>query len=65
MKDVWVEKYRPKTLSEVVGQEETVERLKAYVKAHKGNGEFFGLPSYVAAQVDTLAVTRACKAGHG
>jgi len=37
----------------------------AYVKAHHGNGEFFGLPSYVAAQVDTLAVTRACKAGHG
>ena len=28
-----MEKYRPRTLSEVVGQEETVERLKAYVKA--------------------------------
>jgi branched-chain amino acid transport system substrate-binding protein len=36
-----------------------------YVKAHGGNGEFFGLPSYVAAQVVTGAVTRACKAGHG
>src|SRR5919197_6468531 len=35
--------------------------VQAYVKAHGGNGEFFGLPSYVAAQVDTLAITRACK----
>ena len=39
--------------------------VQAYVKAHNGNGEFFGLPSYVAAQVVTGAVTRACKAGHG
>lgn len=34
MEDVWIEKYRPKTLDEVIGQEEIVERLKAYVK-HK------------------------------
>jgi len=37
--------------------------VKAYVKAHKGNGEFFGLPSYVAAQVVVGAVTRACADG--
>src|SRR3954470_3480823 len=39
--------------------------VKTFVKAHGGNGEYFGLPSYVAAQVVTGAVTRACKAGHG
>src|SRR5256714_2091771 len=39
--------------------------VTAYVKAHKGNGEFFGLPSYVATQVVVGAVTRACQAGHG
>ena len=32
MKEVWTEKYRPRTLDEVVGQEDIVERLKAYVK---------------------------------
>jgi len=39
--------------------------VQAYVKAHGGNGEFFGLPSYVAAQVVVGAVNRACSAGHG
>ncbi len=32
MEEVWIEKYRPKFLSEVVGQKEIVERLQAYVK---------------------------------
>ena len=33
MEEVWIEKYRPKSLSEVVGQTDVVERLKAYVKS--------------------------------
>jgi replication factor C small subunit len=33
MKEVWLEKYRPKTLDEVVGQEDIVERLKSYVRS--------------------------------
>ena len=37
--------------------------VKAYIKAHHGNGEFFGLPSYVAAQVVVGAVTKACADG--
>jgi len=32
MEAIWIEKYRPKSLDEVAGQEEIVERLKAYVK---------------------------------
>ena len=37
--------------------------VKAYEKAHGGDGEFFGAPSYVAAQVATIAITRACTDG--
>jgi branched-chain amino acid transport system substrate-binding protein len=37
--------------------------VQAYIKAHHGNGEFFGLPSYVAAQVVVGAVTKACADG--
>ena len=37
--------------------------VTSYIKAHKGDGEFFGLPSYVAAQVVVGAVTKACADG--
>ncbi len=33
MKEIWIEKYRPKALSEVVGQQEITCRLKAYAKS--------------------------------
>lgn len=32
MHDIWIEKYRPRSLDEVIGQTKVVERLKAYVK---------------------------------
>jgi branched-chain amino acid transport system substrate-binding protein len=37
--------------------------VKAYAKAHGGDAEFFGAPSYVAAQVVTRAITQACANG--
>jgi len=43
----------------------TNSTVLAFVKAHHGNGEYFGAPSYVAAQVEVLAITKACKLGHG
>ena len=30
---IWIEKYRPVTLAEIVGQDEIVERLQSYVRA--------------------------------
>jgi replication factor C small subunit len=35
MREIWIEKYRPKNLKEVVGQKDIVDRLKAY--AETGN----------------------------
>ncbi|MEM3675696.1 MAG: replication factor C small subunit [Thermoplasmataceae archaeon] len=32
MIDIWTEKYRPRNLSEIVGQDENVEKLKSFVK---------------------------------
>jgi branched-chain amino acid transport system substrate-binding protein len=38
-------------------------RVTAFKKSHGGNSELFGAPSYVAAQVVTGAIDRACKDG--
>jgi branched-chain amino acid transport system substrate-binding protein len=39
--------------------------VKAFSKAHSGNAETFGLPSYTATLVNATAIQAACKAGHG
>jgi replication factor C small subunit len=31
--EVWAEKYRPKTFDEIINQENTVERVKAFAKS--------------------------------
>jgi len=38
-------------------------RVAAFKRSHGGNSELFGAPSYVAAQVVTAAIDRACKDG--
>ena len=37
--------------------------IKAYKRTHGGSGDYFGAPSYVAAQVVGGAIDRACKDG--
>jgi ABC-type branched-subunit amino acid transport system substrate-binding protein len=39
--------------------------LKAYKKAHGGQDEAFGLPTYTSVWVNATAINMACTAGHG
>ena len=32
---IWIEKYRPHTLADIIGQQEIIERLKSYVAKHE------------------------------
>lgn len=45
MQDVWVEKYRPKKLSDIIGQRHIVERLSAYVKTRSMPHMLFAGPA--------------------
>lgn len=52
----WTEKYRPKTLSQVVGQEETVKSLDAFVKAKNMPNMLFAGPPGIGKTTATLAL---------
>lgn len=52
----WTEKYRPKSLSEVVGQEETVKSLKAFVKSGNMPNMLFSGPPGIGKTTATLAL---------
>jgi ABC-type branched-subunit amino acid transport system substrate-binding protein len=39
--------------------------LKSFQKAHNGDPETFGLPTYTSVMVNATAINKACKAGHG
>jgi replication factor C small subunit len=58
MKELWVEKYRPKSLEEVVGQEEIVERLKAYAKTGNLPHLLFAGPAGTGKTTSAIALAR-------
>ena len=58
MKEIWVEKYRPRSLSEVVGQDEIVARLKAYAKEGNMPHLLFAGPAGTGKTTSAIALAR-------
>jgi replication factor C small subunit len=58
MQDVWVEKYRPRKLSDVIGQKSIVERLSAYVKTRSMPHMMFAGPAGSGKTTCAIALAR-------
>jgi replication factor C small subunit len=58
MQDVWVEKYRPKKLSEVIGQKAILERLSAYVRTRSMPHMLFAGPAGSGKTTCAIALAR-------
>jgi replication factor C small subunit len=58
MQDVWVERYRPKKLTEVIGQRAIVERLSAYAKTRSMPHMLFAGPAGSGKTTCAIALAR-------
>jgi replication factor C small subunit len=56
--EIWVEKYRPQILDEIVGHQEIVERLKAYAKTGNMPHLMFAGPAGTGKTTSALALAR-------
>lgn len=58
MNGPWVEKYRPKTLDEIVGQDHIIQRLKSYLKEGNMPNLMFTGPAGVGKTTAALALSK-------
>jgi len=58
MHDIWIEKYRPIKLDDIVGQESIVERLKAYAKTKNVPHLIFAGPAGTGKTTSAIALAR-------
>jgi replication factor C small subunit len=58
MEEIWIEKYRPKILNDVVGQDVIIERLKAYAKTKNVPHLLFAGPAGTGKTTSALALAK-------
>ena len=56
--EIWAEKYRPRVLDEVVGQDDITERLKSYVKSGNLPHLLFSGPAGVGKTTSAIAIAK-------
>lgn len=56
--EIWVEKYRPKKLDEIIGQNEVIERLKAFVEKKSLPHMLFAGPAGTGKTTAALCIAR-------
>ncbi len=59
MHDIWIEKYRPQTLEDIVGQDAIIERLTAYAKTKNVPHLIFAGPAGTGKTTSAIALARA------
>lgn len=58
MNEIWIEKYRPKTLKEIVGQKDIVDRLQSYVEAKNLPHLMFAGPAGTGKTTSAIALAK-------
>jgi len=58
MQDIWIEKYRPATLEDIVGQDTIIERLQAYAKTKNVPHLIFAGPAGTGKTTSVLALAK-------
>jgi len=58
MNEIWIEKYRPKTLKEIIGQKDIVDRLQSYVEAKNLPHLMFAGPAGTGKTTSAIALAR-------